>query len=220
MKLIIAAAVLSVFLSSGRALSAEANPKGDAERGEELYRALCWTCHGRYGRGDGPAAQYLAAPPRDFTDPSVLRGKSDRTLFNLLSGKDRPAAPHAPMTIGEILKEQAIWDAIAYVRTLAISGKRVSMQAGRDIYETFCVSCHGTHGDGKGAAAKNLVGVKPRDFTRKDFVIEGREEEIFQTIFAGAAKAYHGSPYMPEWKKTLTRKQILDVVEYLKTFKR
>jgi mono/diheme cytochrome c family protein len=62
--------------------------------------------------------------------------------------------------------------------------------------------------------------VKPRDFTSKDFIIEGREEEVHRTIFEGAAKTFHGSPYMPEWKTALSHQQTLDVVEYLKTFKK
>ena len=220
MKLVGLLAIFLILLGLEEAGMAQVKRKGEPRRGEELYRALCWTCHGRYGRGDGPAGQYLATSPPDFTDPAILGRKSDQTLFSLLSGKGQPSAPHAPMAIGEILKDGAIWDAIAYLRTLAVPGKHVSIQAGRDIYSTFCWSCHGKNGDGQGPGAKNLVGVKPRDFSRKDFVVEGREEEIYQTIFAGAAKAYHGSPYMPEWKSALSRQQILDVMEYLKTFKK
>jgi mono/diheme cytochrome c family protein len=103
---------------------------------------------------------------------------------------------------------------------MAVPGKHVSLLAGRDIYNTFCWMCHGSKGDGEGPAAKNLVGVKPRDFTSKDFIIEGREEEVYRTIFMGAAKAFHGSPYMPEWRTALSRQQIQDVMEYLKTFKK
>jgi mono/diheme cytochrome c family protein len=213
-------AMLIVVLGLGTVGLAQVKPRGSPQRGEQVYRSLCWTCHGRYGRGDGPAAQYLAVPPADFTDGKVLAGKSDKYLFDRLSGKGQPGAPHAPMAIGEILKEQSIWDAIAYLRTLAVPGKHVSIQAGKDIYSTFCTTCHGAKGDGKGPAAKNLVGVKPRDFNSRDFVIEGREEEVYRTIFEGAAKTFHGSPYMPEWKSALSRQQILDVMEYLKTFKK
>jgi len=124
------------------------------------------------------------------------------------------------MMIGEVLKKEALRDAIAYIRTLSVPGKHVSILAGRDIYNTFCSVCHGAKGDGQGPAAKNLVGVRPRDFTSKDFIVEGREEEVRRTIFEGAAKAYHGSPYMPEWKTALSQQQILDVVEYLKSFKK
>ena len=118
------------------------------------------------------------------------------------------------MAIGEVIKKEALRDGIAYMRSLSVPGK-----AGKDIYDTFCSSCHGMKGDGQGPAAKNLAGVKPRNFTSKDFVIEGREEEIRKTIFEGAAKTFHGSPYMPEWKKTLSRQQVMEVVEYLKTFR-
>jgi mono/diheme cytochrome c family protein len=123
-------------------------------------------------------------------------------------------------TVTETLKEDALRDAIAYMRTLAVPGKHVSVLAGKDVYNTFCRGCHGARGDGQGPAAKNLAGVKPRDFTSKDFVIEGREEEIYRTIFMGAAKASHGSAYMPEWRTTLSRQQVQDIIEYLKTFKK
>lgn len=212
---------LASLLVLAGASAARTQPRVDLKRGEQVYKTLCWTCHGNYGRGDGPAAQYLAHTPPDFTDPRILGQKSDQQLLtDLLDGKGQGAANHRTMIIGEVVKKEALRDTIAYIRTLSVPGKRVSILAGKDIYNTFCWACHGAKGDGQGPAAKNLVGVKPRDFTSKDFIIEGREEEVHKTIFDGAAKAFHGSPYMPEWKTALSHQQMLDVIEYLKTFKK
>lgn len=213
-------AIFGLLLMAG-GVAAQPKSQGSLARGEEVYRTVCWTCHGRYGRGDGPAAEYLAARPPDFTNPALLGGRSDRQIVTALKKrKSRPGGAHTPMaTVIENLKEDALRDAIAYVRTLAVPGKHASLLAGKDIYNTFCQTCHGSRGDGQGPAAKNLVGVKPRDFTSKDFVIEGREEEIYEIIFRGAAKAFHGSPYMPKWSTTLSRQQVQDIIEYLKTFK-
>jgi len=213
--------VLSLFLVLMGASAAQVRSRGDPKRGEEVYKSLCWTCHGNYGRGDGPAAKYLAYPPPDFTDPRVLGQKSDEQILSgLIDAKEKAGTSHRTMVIGDLLKKEALRDGLAYIRSLSVPGKQVSISAGKDIYSTFCSSCHGVKGDGQGPAAKNLVGVKPRNFASKDFVIEGREEEIRQTIFEGAAKAFHGSPYMPEWNNTLSKQQIQDVVEYLKTFRK
>jgi mono/diheme cytochrome c family protein len=35
--------------------------------GERLFQAYCATCHGRSGKGDGPAAQALKTRPADLT---------------------------------------------------------------------------------------------------------------------------------------------------------
>ena len=35
-------------------------------RGETLYKMFCSACHGKSGRGDGPAADALRVQPRDF----------------------------------------------------------------------------------------------------------------------------------------------------------
>lgn len=40
---------------------------GNAQKGKEIYDMRCWWCHGENGAGDGPAAERLNPPPRDFT---------------------------------------------------------------------------------------------------------------------------------------------------------
>ena len=36
------------------------------ERGRQVYTRQCQSCHGREGRGDGPAARFLEPKPRDL----------------------------------------------------------------------------------------------------------------------------------------------------------
>jgi mono/diheme cytochrome c family protein len=147
---------------------------------------------------------------------ATLESRSDAELVKLL--RYGPGAKHTPMAVSRVLNETALQDVVAYLRTLYVPGKHVSVPAGRDIYSSICWSCHGVDGDGKGPAAQNIEGVKPRDFTAPDYRIEGREEEVHQIISQGAAKSFHGSKYMLEWGNTLSPQQIDDVVEYLKTF--
>jgi len=40
---------------------------GDLAKGKETFKMYCVTCHGESGKGDGPGAQGLQPPPRDFT---------------------------------------------------------------------------------------------------------------------------------------------------------
>ena len=42
-------------------------PSSDPVSGEGLYRMYCAVCHGKDGRGDGPAAIELKTPPPDLT---------------------------------------------------------------------------------------------------------------------------------------------------------
>ena len=192
-----------------------AAPKDEAAvRGEKVYSSVCWTCHGRYGRGDGPAAADVAVPLPDFTDSARWANRTgDQVLARLRSGG------HTPMAIANVLKPEALEDALVYIQTLYLPGKHVSPLAGRDIYNGACWVCHGVNGDGNGPAGVNLE-PRPRDFTSPAFQIEGREEEVFRSISLGAAQAFHGSPNMPDWGSRLTTQQIRDVMEHLKTFKR
>ncbi len=47
-------------------LNTAAAPQEPAS-GEEVYQVNCEPCHGAEGKGDGPAARFLEAMPRDLT---------------------------------------------------------------------------------------------------------------------------------------------------------
>lgn len=209
---LIVLASLGGIASLARAQSADAAAK---PRGEQVYSELCASCHGRYGRGDGPLAANLKAPLVDFTNPAWIGGRTDDAI-----AKGLGTASHGPMTIASALKPEALQDSIAYIRGLSVPGKHVSVLAGRDVYMASCQGCHGAKGDGQGPVASYLTDPKPRDFTASKFLVDGREDELEKFISMGAAAAMHGSVYMPEWASRLTPQQIKDTVEYLKTFKR
>lgn len=66
-------ALLVVLAQAGAAAAEEPA----AARGELLYRVHCRSCHGDAGRGDGPMASQLAAPPSDLTRLSGEDGAFD-----------------------------------------------------------------------------------------------------------------------------------------------
>jgi mono/diheme cytochrome c family protein len=42
-------------------------PRTPANSGKQMYKAYCASCHGKGGKGDGPAADALKVPPPDLT---------------------------------------------------------------------------------------------------------------------------------------------------------
>jgi mono/diheme cytochrome c family protein len=89
---------------------------------------------------------------------------------------------------------------------------------GRQVYERFCVSCHGPEGDGKGYSAQWLD-PHPRDFTSGIFKCRSTpsgtlptDADLLRTVRVGI---FH--TYMPPWK-VIGDRPTRAVVEYLKTF--
>ena len=82
------------------------------ERGSNVYRTFCISCHGPNGAGDGPVTQRGFPPP-----PSMLTGKSpqmkDGQLFHILTYGQGSMAPFAAQ-----LSRDLRWDVINYVRDL------------------------------------------------------------------------------------------------------
>jgi mono/diheme cytochrome c family protein len=63
--------LLLLFVTAALGVAACANHE---ERGRQLYAERgCAVCHGTGGRGDGPSAKRLDAPPRDLADVSAYR---------------------------------------------------------------------------------------------------------------------------------------------------
>ena len=199
--------LLTLTISSGLSYSA------DSAKGKQVYDTLCWVCHGKYGRGDGPAADSLSIKPANLTDYQRISAKTNTELFQWVSGRDtRFAIPAHASIWRETLTDEAVKNVVAYIRTLSAPSLKGSAAAGHDLFKTYCIACHGESGKGNGPAAANL-NPKPQDLTDARFQGRMDHEKLFTAISSGP----HKSAYMPIWGVTLKKQEIWDLVEYIKS---
>jgi mono/diheme cytochrome c family protein len=95
------------------------NLRGDAAAGAKTYQLYCSTCHGKEGKGDGPAA--LVDPkPADHSDAVYMGSLSDAQLYTVIT-KGGPAVGKSPLMApwGAVLSAEQTRDVIAYVRSLS-----------------------------------------------------------------------------------------------------
>ena len=81
-----------------------------------------------------------------------------------------------------------------------------SLAAGRQLFESYCATCHGPNGDGNGPAAAQLV-LKPRDFALAAFKFDtdadwekGTDQDLAAVIRQGPG-AFGGRSAMPAWSQ-------------------
>lgn len=93
--------------------------------------------------------------------------------------------------------------------------------SGAQVYQTYCVTCHGAKGAGDGPAAAGL-NPKPASFATSSFRLDangngqpGEVEDIKAVARDGAAK-YGGSPLMAPWAM-LSEQQLTAVAEHVKS---
>ncbi len=87
------------------------------KRGKEIYMKQCATCHGKKGKGDGPAAKFLGKPLPDFTSPTMAQRSEGELFWKITNGK--PPMP----AWKSMLSEQDRWAVVLYLRSLAKSNK-------------------------------------------------------------------------------------------------
>jgi mono/diheme cytochrome c family protein len=93
-----------------------------------------------------------------------------------------------------------------------------NLNHGKQVYQRYCIGCHGVYGNGKGENAPYLD-PKPRDFTTGTFKCRStpsgslpQDDDVFRTIGRGV-----DTTGMPSWG-SLTNQQRADLVAYIKTF--
>jgi len=87
-----------------------------------------------------------------------------------------------------------------------VSANPASQARGAALFQTHCASCHGSHGEGDGAAG---TGLEPKPANLKAMSTHHSDGDL-------AWKIAHGRGAMPAWKGILKPKQIWDVVNYLR----
>ncbi len=94
--------------------------EADASRGQAQYAALCASCHGRRGGGDGPLAATLDPKPAQHDDGAYMNALSDEHLFTVIQrGGGAVGKSQLMGAWGGVLSDAQIRDVIAYIRTLA-----------------------------------------------------------------------------------------------------
>jgi mono/diheme cytochrome c family protein len=87
-----------------------------------------------------------------------------------------------------------------------------SIAAGKKIYDTQCVSCHGETGKGDGKMAASITGAKPSDLTDAEWKHGSSDGEIFTLIRDGSK-----GTGMRGFATKLQTNDIWNVVNYLRT---
>jgi mono/diheme cytochrome c family protein len=92
-----------------------------------------------------------------------------------------------------------------------LKGDAASLTKGKDVYNQFCKSCHGTKGKGDGPKASQLD-TECGDFTKASF-----HEQTDGSLFY---KTYQGRKDMPSYKTKIPEaNDIWAVVNYIRTMK-
>jgi mono/diheme cytochrome c family protein len=114
--------LISVLLVGGcsRAPDVEA-PRvnaADAQEGETIFQTRCFVCHGREGRGNGPASTGLGASVRDLTNPSWQDSTSDETIRSVVRNGGQAAGGSIAMAPNRDLSDAQIQSLVRYIRQL------------------------------------------------------------------------------------------------------
>lgn len=97
--------------------------------------------------------------------------------------------------------------------SIALSGRSwADAGAGATLYKNTCIACHGEAGDGKGPSAKGLS-PSPPDFTSPAFWADKTDSYLLHVITNGLGP-------MPGWGATLSPVDILNLLDYVKTFRK
>jgi mono/diheme cytochrome c family protein len=96
---------------------ADSAPAEIVAEGKALYegKGTCVNCHGKSGKGDGPAGAVLNPGPRDFSNCKFHKKRKDGELMWVIKNGS-PGTGMVPLVPATISEEEA-WKIIAYERS-------------------------------------------------------------------------------------------------------
>jgi len=97
-------------------------PVNDANlaKGKALFegKGTCFNCHGKEGKGNGPAGAILNPSPRDFTNCKFHKKRKDGELFWVI--KNGSAGTGMVSLVPGTITEEEAWTIINYERTFCV----------------------------------------------------------------------------------------------------
>jgi mono/diheme cytochrome c family protein len=218
--------------------SAADEQPGNPQRGAEVYRRYCVTCHGERGDGIGEFAPYTTPKPRDFRQGTFKWRSTPSGSLPLVSDLERTIRDGIYWTAMPSffpLRERARRDVIAYIQTFSPrwtsdqpgaalqigpepAHTPASVANGRAVYEKQnCAQCHGDGGTGDGQAAKTLIddwgnATLPFDLTRGHMKGGTSGADLYRVFMTGL----NGTP-MPSFVDSIAPDEAWDLVHYIQS---
>ena len=177
------------------------NPSAIAA-GRALFLQNCMTCHGKKGKGDGPAAAALNPKPRDLTLPHLAKQKDGELYWKIRNGR-------SPMpAFGSTLQRKQIWQLVSYVRNIKKGVPAVVAQPVKDVKATvtslldqyFVLQAH-LRANGWNAKARSTAGALSRKVSSLGDLVKGDKKQ--KALWAAKkAELIHGAEQLLATKKT------------------
>src|SRR3569623_233265 len=234
-------------LRMGAALQARPGPNDAHMRreGRDVYQRWCQGCHGVQGRGDGPAARFLALPPTDFT-AGIFKFRSTLGADSLPSDQDLYATVNnglagtamgpwyeldsqQRMAVVQYIKSfSARWNAADSSTSLDLPPEpaitAAGLARGKTLYARRCANCHGEDGRGAPPGAAPLKDRWERPLRVPDLTLPlGRARGVKRghhshDYFTVIMTGVGGTPMLP-LAGTLDVDEIWDIAHYAQSLR-
>lgn len=169
-------------------LSYPVRPPSSVE-GQEIYRRDCAQCHGEDGTGEVPGS-------RNFLDLDYMRGETPVDFYAAVT-EGRGEMP----AYNDRLSSDERWDVVFFIWRLSTSQNEI--QAGQEIYQQNCATCHGEEGDAELLGSANFTDLRQMDG------LAPRDLYLVTTQGRGS---------MPAWQSLLSQDERWAVIDYIRTF--
>lgn len=185
--------------------------------GSVSFDLYCAACHGRQGKGDGPASFGLRTSPADLT----MLARRNRGVFpkervlSFIEGSQRAEAIHGTPEMpvwGPTLRaldgstsraNVRLQNLVAFIESIQAPVDAAASRAvepnGAVLFKAYCENCHGSQGRGNGVMASQMRRMPP-DLTKFAMRNGGLfPSERLRQIIDGTGIAAHGDREMPVW---------------------
>jgi mono/diheme cytochrome c family protein len=92
--------------------------------------------------------------------------------------------------------------------------KKKEILEGKEVYEKFCVKCHGKEAKG-GGEGDGILGIPTRDLTDKAYMQHLSDDDLYERIAFGDAKFPH--IVMPGWSYQISKNTIYKIIKYVRS---
>jgi len=213
-----------------------ATKKGDLQLGEQVYKEICFACHGLKGDGKGPGWRNTKPSPQVFINSVYMSRLTDEYIFNVVKyGKLRVLKRQIPNkklqavampSFGDVLEDDQIRELIAFERAFSRGGPQSAEM--REIFDAACAVCHGKGGRGDGERPSkvqpapeyfvSLIQPSPMNLTDPQLMARFKDNFLFALIKRGKIAAVEEAKFdtMQPFGQVLSDKEIWSLIRYIR----